>query len=152
MKLSTNGNHKIKYVITSYSIHYTKLYDKWFNHQYLITKSDEELAVLFAPIVKEKGIATTLDYLTKVIAQVKDRANFVTDLWNLSDYFFVAPTSYDEKATKKWNEETKGLLQKVIEQLNFYADFTSLTIENSLKDWMTANEIGMGKVMQPLRS
>lgn len=125
--------------------------NKWFNHQYLITKSDEELAVLFAPIVKEKGIATTLDYLTKVIAQVKDRANFVTDLWSLSDYFFVAPTSYDEKATKKWNEETKELLQKVIEQLNSYADFTSLTIENSLKEWMAANEIGMGKVMQPLR-
>ncbi|MGV7107943.1 glutamate--tRNA ligase [Flavobacterium sp. U410] len=125
--------------------------NKWFNHQYLITKSDEELAVLFATIVKEKGIATTLDYLTKVIAQVKDRANFVTDLWNLSDYFFVAPTSYDEKATKKWNEETKELLQKVIEQLNSYADFTSLTIENSLKEWMAANEIGMGKVMQPLR-
>jgi glutamyl-tRNA synthetase len=125
--------------------------NKWFNHQYLITKSDEELAVLFAPIVKEKGIETTLDYLTKVIAQVKDRANFVTDLWSLSDYFFLAPTSYDEKATKKWNEETKELLQKVIEQLNSYTDFTSVMIENSLKEWMTANEIGMGKVMQPLR-
>lgn len=125
--------------------------NKWFNHQYLITKSNEELAVLFAQIIKEKGIATTLDYLTKVIAQVKDRANFVTDLWSLSDYFFVAPTLYDEKATKKWNEETKELLQKVIEQLNSYADFTSLTIENSLKEWMAANEIGMGKVMQPLR-
>ncbi|MDK2773154.1 MAG: glutamate--tRNA ligase [Flavobacterium sp.] len=125
--------------------------NKWFNHQYLVQKSDEELAILFAPIVKEKGIETSLANLTKVVGQVKERANFVTDLWDLADYFFVAPTSYDEKVTKKWNEETKETLTKVAEQLNFYADFTSLTIENSLKEWMTANEIGMGKVMQPLR-
>ncbi|MCO6174760.1 glutamate--tRNA ligase [Flavobacterium sp. NRK F10] len=125
--------------------------NKWFNHQYLIKKTDEELAVLFAPIVKEKGIATTLEYLTKVVAQVKDRANFITDLWDLSDYFFVAPTSYDEKVTKKWNEATKELLKQVIEQLASYSDFTSQTIENNLKEWMTTNEIGMGKVMQPLR-
>ncbi|MBD3725350.1 MAG: glutamate--tRNA ligase, partial [Flavobacteriaceae bacterium] len=125
--------------------------NKWFNHQYLVQKSDEELAILFAPIVKEKGIETSLTNLTKVVGQVKERANFVTDLWDLADYFFVAPTSYDEKVTKKWNEETKETLTKVAEQLNSYVDFTSLTIENSLKEWMTANEIGMGKVMQPLR-
>jgi len=125
--------------------------NKWFNHQYLVQKSDEDLAVLFAPIVKEKGIETTLNYITKVVGHVKERANFVTDLWDLADYFFVAPTSYDEKVTKKWNEETKETLTKVAEQLNSYADFTSQTIEDNLKDWMTANEIGMGKVMQPLR-
>ncbi len=125
--------------------------NKWFNHQYLVQKSDEELAVLFAPIVKEKGIETSLANLTKVIGHVKERANFVTDLWDLADYFFVAPSSYDEKVTKKWNEETKETLTKVAEQLNAYADFTSQTIEDNLKAWMTANEIGMGKVMQPLR-
>ena len=125
--------------------------NKWFNHQYLVQKSDEELAVLFAPIVKEKGIETTLETITKVIGHVKERANFVTDLWDLADYFFVAPLSYDEKVTKKWNEETKETLTKVAEQLNSYTDFTSQAIENNLKAWMTANEIGMGKVMQPLR-
>lgn len=125
--------------------------NKWFNHQYLVQKSDEELAILFAPIVKEKGIETSLANLTKVVGQVKERANFITDLWDLADYFFVAPTSYDEKVTKKWNEETKETLTKVAEQLNSYTDFTSLNIENTLKEWMTDNEIGMGKVMQPLR-
>lgn len=125
--------------------------NKWFNHQYLVQKSDEDLAVLFAPIVKEKGIETTLETITKVIGHVKERANFVTDLWDLADYFFVAPKNYDEKVTKKWNEETKETLTKVAEQLNSYADFTSQTIEDNLKEWMTANEIGMGKVMQPLR-
>ncbi|BCY27801.1 glutamate--tRNA ligase [Flavobacterium okayamense] len=124
--------------------------NKWFNHQYLIQKSDEELAVLFKVELDKKDISTPLD-VTKIVGLVKERANFVTDLWDLADYFFVAPSSYDEKVTKKWNEETKETLAKVAEQLNAYADFTSQTIEDNLKEWMTANEIGMGKVMQPLR-
>lgn len=124
--------------------------NKWFNHQYLVQKSDEELAVLFKVELDKKDISTPLD-VTKIVGLVKERANFVTDLWDLADYFFVAPTSYDEKVTKKWNEETKETLTKVAEQLNAYADFTSQAIEDNLKAWMTANEIGMGKVMQPLR-
>lgn len=124
--------------------------NKWFNHQYLIGKSDKALANSFSKELEKRGVTTTLD-LERIVGLVKERANFVTDLWDLADYFFVAPTSYDEKVTKKWNEETKETLTKIVEQLNSYADFTSQTIENSLKEWMTANEIGMGKVMQPLR-
>jgi glutamyl-tRNA synthetase len=42
-------------------------------------------------------------------------------------------------------------MKQVMEQLQNIEDFTSLNIETLLKDWMTTNEIGMGKVMQPLR-
>ncbi len=128
--------------------------NKWFNHQYLVQKSDEELAKLFEVELEKRHfdkLSVTDEKLTKIVSLVKERANFISDLWDLADYFFVAPTSYNAKASKKWNDDTKALLQQVIEQLNSYADFTSLNIENSLKEWMTANEIGMGKVMQPLR-
>jgi glutamyl-tRNA synthetase len=63
----------------------------------------------------------------------------------------VAPTTYDEKASKNWKEETPALMQQVIEVIESIEDFTSANIETILKDWMTSNEIGMGKVMQPLR-
>ncbi|MDY0118910.1 MAG: glutamate--tRNA ligase, partial [Bacilli bacterium] len=62
-----------------------------------------------------------------------------------------APTSYDEKASKNWKEETPALMHQVISELNKIEDFTSMNIETLLKEWMTTNEIGMGKVMQPLR-
>jgi glutamyl-tRNA synthetase len=124
--------------------------NKWFNHQYLITKEDTELADLFKVELDKKEISTALD-LIKIVGLVKERANFVTDLYDLADYFFVAPTSYDEKAAKNWKEETPELMQKVIVELNNITDFTSLNIETLLKEWMTTNEIGMGKVMQPLR-
>lgn len=124
--------------------------NKWFNHQYLQKQSDASLAESFKSILDKKGISTTLD-LTKIVGMIKERANFVTEFWDLADYFFEAPTTYDEKAAKNWKEETPGLMQQVISELNKIEDFTSANIETLLKEWMTANEIGMGKVMQPLR-
>ena len=124
--------------------------NKWFNHKYLQKQTDSNLAELFKAELNTKGISTSLD-IEKVVAAVKERANFVTELWDLSDYFFEAPTSYDEKAAKNWKEETPELMKQVSEVLNSIEDFTSVNIETLLKEWMTTNEIGMGKVMQPLR-
>ena len=123
---------------------------KWFNHQYLQKQSDACLAESFKTILDKKGISTSLD-VTKIVSMIKERANFVTEFWDLADYFFEAPTTYDEKAVKNWKEETPGLMQQVISELQKIEDFTSANIETLLKEWMTANEIGMGKVMQPLR-
>lgn len=125
--------------------------NKWFNHQYLVKKEDAFLAELFLPIIEAKGITTNVDYVTKVVSLVKERANFVNELWDLSDYFFIAPTVYDEKAAKNWKEETPELMQQLISILNTIEDFTSVNIETIVKEWLTANEIGMGKVMQPFR-
>ena len=129
--------------------------NKWFNHQYLQKQNDEDLAKAFAPILAEKSISTTLNVteekLTKVVSLIKERANFVSDFWELSDYFFVAPTAYDEKATKNWKEDTPILMQQLIEIVKPIDDFFAANIELVVKEWMTKNEIGMGKIMQPLR-
>ncbi|QBN19267.1 glutamate--tRNA ligase [Flavobacterium nackdongense] len=126
--------------------------NKWFNHQYLVKQNDEDLAKAFAPIVADKGIDSyELAKLEKIVSLIKERANFVSEFWDLSDFFFVAPISYDEKARKNWKEETPTLMQELISVLGEITDFTSLNIETIVKDWMTKNEIGMGKVMQPFR-
>ena len=127
--------------------------NKWFNHQYLIKKNDADLAKAFAPIVAEKGFSTALETskLEKIVSLIKERANFVSEFWDLSDFFFVAPTSYDEKASKNWKQETPALMQELISVLVEITDFNSVNIETIVKDWMTTTEIGMGKVMQPFR-
>jgi glutamyl-tRNA synthetase len=130
--------------------------NKWFNHQYLIIKDDADLAELFISELEKKNISTTLDVtnktlITKIVSLIKERANFVSEFWELSDYFFVAPTTYDEKARKNWNTATPALMQELISVLREITDFDSLNIETIVKDWMTTNEIGMGKVMQPFR-
>jgi glutamyl-tRNA synthetase len=127
--------------------------NKWFNHQYLIGKSDESLAKAFEKDVINRIGKCDFSFveMTKIVSLIKERTHFVNEFWDLADYFFVAPTSYDEKAAKNWKEETPVLMQQVISELNNIEDFSSVNIETLLKEWMTTNEIGMGKVMQPLR-
>lgn len=127
--------------------------NKWFNHQYLMNKEDSLLAEEFAKEIKAKNLDKeySLVELTKIVSLIKDRAHFVSEFWEMSDFFFVAPTNYDEKASKNWKAETPALIQELISVIEEITDFTSLNIETIVKDWMTNNEIGMGKVMQPFR-
>jgi glutamyl-tRNA synthetase len=122
----------------------------------LIKKDDADLAELFISELEKKNISTALDVtnktlITRIVSLIKERAHFVEDFWGLSDYFFMPPASYEEKASKNWKEDTPALMQELISVLGEIANFTSLNIETVVKDWMTKNEIGMGKVMQPFR-
>ncbi len=125
---------------------------KWFNQQYMMLKSNQELADLFNAILVEKGIFFEKNYIERVVSLIKERAIFVNDFWDLGSFFFEAPTLYDEKAAKKnWKEETPQLMQQLIEVLESIENFTSETIETIVKEWITSNNIGFGKVMQPFR-
>ncbi len=146
---------------------------KWYQHQYLIKKSDTELAELFIPILQDKldVIANEmkqsfdsdrlprrstprndLDYVTKVVSLIKERATFVSDFWDLSSFFFEAPTKYDAKASKKaWKQDTSELMKELISVLSNIEDFSAENTENIVKQWITSKEIGFGKIMQPFR-
>jgi len=140
----------------------------WFQHQYLIKKSDEELSDLFLPILKEKialnitntnsnyyktnALITNTSYLKNVINLLKERATFVEDFWELGKFFYLLPTEFDAKAVKKqWKDTTPELMQELITILNNTTEFTSVNLENIVKEWVTSKEIGFGKVMNPFR-
>lgn len=124
----------------------------WFNQQYLQKKTDAELALLFSVILKNKKIKSSEGYVEKVVSLIKERAVFVKDFWSLSSYFFKTPEDYDEKASKKqWKEGTSVLMNELIIVLASINDFSSKTIEETVKSWISSKEIGFGKIMQPLR-
>ena len=125
--------------------------NKWFNHQYFGREDNEVLAQQLQHTLLEKGINRPIEMVTEVVGLVKERASFASELWDLTDFFFVAPTSYDEKAAKNWKPETAEVMTKLIDVLENIADFSSANVESLVKAWMEQNEIGMGKVMQPLR-
>jgi len=127
--------------------------NKWFNHQYLQKQSDESLAEIFEKDIIQKLGKCDFSFveMTKITSLIKERANFVSEFWELSNFFFEAPTYYDEKAAKNWKEDTGEIMKQLIAVLSDIEDFTSLNIETIIKDWMTSTEIGMGKVMQPFR-
>ena len=125
---------------------------KWFNQQYLQQKNDTDIAQLFQTILKAKNISAETAYVEKVVTLVKERAVFTKDLWELSDYFFTNPVEFDAKASKKqWKENTTNIMTNVIEIITSIETFDSESIESSLKSWITSQDIGFGKVMQPLR-
>jgi len=124
----------------------------WFNHQYLQLKSDQELADLFLESLKVSKDHLEMNYVIKIISLVKERATFISDFWNLSNFFFESPKSYDEKAVKKaWKTETDSILNELVEVLRPIEDFSSQNLESIIKEWITSKELGFGKVMQPLR-
>lgn len=125
---------------------------KWFNHQYLIKKSGEELAEEFKVILDEKNINYSGFPLARICEMLKERVNFIHELWEESYFFFQAPETYDEKFLKKsYKEDSTQLLQKLIEILKNQQNFSSEEIENSVKTWIESVEIGFGRVMSPFR-
>jgi glutamyl-tRNA synthetase len=125
---------------------------KWYNHQYLVNRSNDELAQLYQPILKEKGISANDDFVAKVVELIKERANFVRDFWDQSFFFFKAPAEYDPKMVKKrWKENTPQILQSLILELNAIQEFTAENIEVVIKAFLEKNKLGMGQVMTVIR-
>ena len=152
---------------------------KWFNKEYLRTKSVEELASLYIPVLESKGMqivdcpacaltagsemtVTGADfanrifsrqYVERIVALIQERATFVADFWDIASYLFVAPVEFVEKdAAKFWKEENYTLaLQAADFILNFNGEFTKASLEGPLEEYIRGNEWPMGKVMNCLR-
>ncbi len=124
---------------------------KWFNHHYMQEQDNDELTEAFKSQNSELA-KIDVQYISMVIDLIKERATFVSDFWALSHFFFTAPTSYDEKASKKaFKEGTKEILSEVVSIINTIDDFSVETLQIDIKGWITNNDIGFGKVMMPLR-
>lgn len=125
---------------------------KWFNAQYMHHKSDAELATLFQPILREHGVEVSDAVAGRVAGIMKERATFISDLWDLTSYFFIAPTEYDEKQLKKyWKGENPARLAALREVLAGIDDFSLENTERIVHGWIEENEYPMGQIMNSLR-
>ena len=147
---------------------------KWFNHQYLLQKSDEELAELFMPIlveelkIKNEELKIDKAIVAKVIGLTKDRVNFVNELWEQVNYFFVAPTEYDEKSlAKRWKEDSPRHMQELIAVLenvseeDWHKNYETTDdkgntvirwhLDDVVMPWIAEHEYGVGIVMNAFR-
>ncbi len=125
---------------------------RWFNHQYLQMKPDREIAEMFMKILKDKGVSTDIGYVEKVTGLVKERVDFVKELWGESYFFFEPPTVYDPKVVKKrWKGDVPLLMRELKELLEEVEPFDSYLLEEKVKQWIEEKETGMGKIMNALR-
>ena len=124
----------------------------WFNHEYILKKSAEEIAGLFAPIVANNGVDASLERITEVVRMMKDRVNFVSELWPLCSFFFIAPQEYDEKTVKKrWKENSAQVMAELVEVLQGIEDFSIEGQEPVVMSWVTEKEYKLGDVMNAFR-
>ena len=125
---------------------------KWFNMEYLRMRDNATLAKEFKIILEGKGISKPDVYIEHVVGLIKERAHFVNDFWDLSDYLFAAPASYDQAVKKKfWNEETPLILKELCQMLEGLEPFTKDNIEHNLSPFIKERGWQMGSVMNTLR-
>ena len=124
----------------------------WFNHEYILRKSNEEIADLFAPIVANNGVDESMERITQVVAMMKDRVSFVKELWPLCSFFFIAPTEYDQKTVKKrWKEDSAKVMGELAEVLNGIDDFSIEGQEPVVMKWVEDKGYKLGDVMNAFR-
>ena len=124
----------------------------WFNHEYLLRKSPEEVAQLFAPIVVGNGANATMQQITDVCRMMKDRVNFVHELWPLCSFFFFPPMQYDEKTVKKrWKEDSAQVMTELATVLDGITDFSIEGQEPIVKQWVEDKGYKLGDVMNAFR-
>ncbi len=126
---------------------------KWFNHQYLQLRTNEELAQMFLPTLAAHGVENPdMQLVAQVIGLTKDRVNFVPELWEQTNFFFVAPTEYDEKSlAKRWKEDSPRHMTELLEVLECVPSWDAETLDGIVMGWIAAKEYGVGIVMNAFR-
>ena len=125
---------------------------KWFNHQYLIRHTDEELAGLFAPFLNSKGITVSQELLVRVTGLVKERCHFVHEIWDQGFFFFEAPTTYDEKiVSKRWKDGVPGMMAEIAGFFGNLENWQAPAIKEPFSLFVTEKGWNFGTIMNSLR-
>ena len=114
----------------------------WFNHQYLLKQPDEAWVPSFDKVLREQGIEATPEQEAEVVRMMKLKVieytdgqgqkhkrniSFVSDLWPLTRFFFVAPSGFDPEdkfVRKNWKEGTAAEMQQLADLLSGLDDFS----------------------------
>lgn len=125
---------------------------KWFNHHYLQQKSNYEIAHDYLLLLKGKGINPSVEKLERIVSLVKDRVNFVSELWEHTYFFFIKPEKHDQDVIKKrWNADTPGMLEKFSVFFETEEDFIASRLEENAKVFIQEEQMNMGQIMNLLR-
>lgn len=125
---------------------------KWFNHQYFIKKSDQELGELLLPLLTSKGVQAELPLAINVCRMVKERCNFVSEIWDQSYFLFQPPGSYDEKiVSKRWKDGVPEIMSEIAVFFNTVETWSAPEIKEPFSAFVTSRGWNFGTVMNSLR-
>ncbi|MDB5222592.1 MAG: glutamate--tRNA ligase [Chitinophagaceae bacterium] len=126
---------------------------KWFNHEWIKKLPVSRFTSHVSSLFKEKGITITdEEKFIKVLELVKDRCTLLTDFYEQSVFFFVAPATIDIDSIKpKWNENKQMFFVELIRAYNLLQQWDHNDLENTFKEIAAAHQLKTGELMLPLR-
>jgi glutamyl-tRNA synthetase len=129
------------------------------NGHYLREADDARLAALVAPRVESTlGITLNqnqLDILVTAMASLKPRAKTIDEISDGALFLFKSrPLDFDDKAKSLLDAAAQSLLSKVARALSALdeKDWSAQATEDKIREVAEAEELGLGKVAQPLRA
>jgi glutamyl-tRNA synthetase len=127
----------------------------WLNAEHLRKKSNEELLSLLREEIQKskfKNQNYSDNFLSLIIEAMKERVSFIKEFIDTCNYFYEAPTQYEQKSIEKnWNPETSELLNKLKEEFALLNNPAKEDFEHSLSKVSEEINVGKGKLIHPLR-
>jgi glutamyl-tRNA synthetase len=125
---------------------------KWFNQQYLLTMSDEEIVKRIKPMIDASAYEVSESFLLKMVELMKPRVELLPEFLSDAIFFFEAPQSYEEKQVrKKWKSPNKEAMKEIHDRLAKVANFDRNTVEEEVKSYIQAESLGFGNILPLLR-
>lgn len=121
---------------------------QWYNQQYIRHRTAEMGEYLVAKL-KAESIEYSPEKVAMIIDALKERVTFPNDFWEQGKFFFVAPTTYDEAISKKWNAATELFMTKLSELLRATPDPHGFKL--IIDAAAAAVNVKSGQMMQALR-
>lgn len=127
----------------------------WLNAEHLRAKPNEEILSMLRDSIQKsefKNQDYSEDYLIQVIEAMKERVSFINELIFNAPYFFKAPDQYEAETVKKrWNTDSAEILKQLSEVYAGIENPRKEDYEKGLKFLAESNQIGVGKIIHPLR-
>lgn len=125
----------------------------WLNQQYIKNSPAEHVAHHLSWHMGELGIdPSSGPELAKVVKLQQERAKTLVEMAENSKFFYQDVSEYDEKAARKnLTEKSLPFLEEMFERLSKLDNWEAEPIHDEVKGCADTNEVGMGKVAQPIR-
>jgi len=125
---------------------------RWFNQQYIIATPNSKLVDMLTPMAKERGFEVSEDFMYKFVELMKERVEMIPDFFTGGGFFFEMPTEIDEKmARKKYKLENRPHFDAIIEAMEEMGQWTSSSLESTIKSYIADHELSFGQIMPILR-
>src|SRR5690606_25031476 len=125
---------------------------KWTNQQYIIAKTNEQLALELVPLSEARNLNLTQDKLIHLAAMMKERVYFLPEILDHAAFLFGPPDPIDtDTFNKKFIPDLNGHFETIAQKLSGMSNAERNEFESTVKDYIQEHQLKMGQILPILR-